>query len=63
MLREQSIEEDEIDLSNVVMSHYQLSKIRDTENGGVYSDEFELPPARMRDEVMRRFQGVVRDWW
>ena len=40
MLREQSIEEDEIDLSNVVMSHYRLPKIRDTENGGVYADDF-----------------------
>lgn len=29
MLREQNIEEDEIDLSNVVMSHYRLSKIRE----------------------------------
>ncbi|GLT19449.1 type I restriction-modification system, restriction (R) subunit [Vibrio zhanjiangensis] len=28
MLREQAIDEDELDLSNVVMSHYRLSKIR-----------------------------------
>ncbi|WP_232055092.1 hypothetical protein [Vibrio taketomensis] len=28
MLREKVIEEDELDLGNVVMSHYRLSKIR-----------------------------------
>ena len=28
MLREAAVEEDEIDLSHVVMSHYRLSKIR-----------------------------------
>ncbi|MBS7821515.1 type I restriction endonuclease subunit R [Wohlfahrtiimonas chitiniclastica] len=43
MLREQIIEEDEINLSNVEMSHYRLSKIREQNIKLIKDEVIELP--------------------
>ena len=46
LLREKVIEEDEVDLDNVVMSHYRLSKIRQQDIKLAESDgEFQLEPS------------------
>ena len=49
LLKEKLQQEDEIDLTNIGMSHYRLSKIRQQalqlqEDNGQYSDEYKLKP-------------------
>jgi type I restriction enzyme, R subunit len=65
MLRENLIDEDEVDLSSIVLSHYRVSKIRQQNLILQESDEFKLVPgdeagtAKAKDKKVEFLSQIV----
>jgi len=65
MLRETILDEDEVDLSSIVLSHYRISKIRQQNLILQESDEFKLEPgdeagtAKAKDKMIEFLSQIV----